>query len=157
MRDPALVPLIILLAFIAAGIAHAWWRRWQGHRQKSRKRSRESSVANRVLNILVPEIVLQRSGVVAIIGELEAASVPQHVGMHGEGHLCGLAEPCHEMMELLSRDGAQTERRLQCHCSEVKYWATTSIGWSLNSRCLIRARLHGRSTFIQVQKYSMMQ
>jgi hypothetical protein len=42
-------------------------------------------VANRVLNILVPEIVLQRSGVVAIIGELEAASVPQHVGMHAKG------------------------------------------------------------------------
>jgi hypothetical protein len=29
--------------------------------------------------------VLQRSGVVAIIGELEAASVPQHVGMHAKG------------------------------------------------------------------------
>jgi hypothetical protein len=42
-------------------------------------------VANGVLNILVPEIVLQRSGVVAIIGELEAASVPQHVGMHAKG------------------------------------------------------------------------
>src|SRR5260370_37482544 len=32
---------------------------------------------------------------------------------------------------------------LQCRCSEAKYWATTSIGWSLISRCLIRARQCG--------------
>src|SRR5262245_42800183 len=32
---------------------------------------------------------------------------------------------------------------LQCRCSEAKYWATTSIEWSLISRCLIRARQCG--------------
>src|SRR5258707_11411588 len=32
---------------------------------------------------------------------------------------------------------------LQCRCSGAKYWATTSIGWSLISRCLIRARQCG--------------
>jgi hypothetical protein len=52
-----------------------------------------------VLDILVPEIVLQGAGIVAIVGELEAASVPQHVWMDGKRHLCGLAEPCNEVME----------------------------------------------------------
>jgi hypothetical protein len=44
ISDPALVPLIILLAFIAAGIAAAWWRKRQDQRQKSRNLSGDSSV-----------------------------------------------------------------------------------------------------------------
>jgi hypothetical protein len=47
----------------------------------------------------VSEVVLQSARVVAIVGELEAAGVPQHVWMHAEWHLGGLAEPCHEVME----------------------------------------------------------
>jgi hypothetical protein len=54
-------------------------------------------VFNRVLDVLVPEVVLQRSGVVTIVGELEAAGMAQHVRMHGKGRLGGLAEPCSEM------------------------------------------------------------
>ena len=34
--------------------------------------------------------------------------------------------------------GAHIKEDLQCHCSEVKFWATTSIGWSLNSPCVNR-------------------
>jgi hypothetical protein len=33
---------------------------------------------------------------------------------------------------------AKAAEDLQCRYSEVKYWATISIGWSLISRCLIR-------------------
>ena len=35
---------------------------------------------------------------------------------------------------------AKAAEDLQCRYSEVKYWATTSIGWSLISPCLMRAR-----------------
>jgi hypothetical protein len=52
-----------------------------------------------VLDILVPEVVLQSARIVAIVGELEAAGVAQHVRMDGKRHLNGLAEPCHEVME----------------------------------------------------------
>ena len=52
-----------------------------------------------MLDIAVPEIMLQGAGVVAIVGELEAAGMAKHVRMHGKGHLGGLAEPCHEVME----------------------------------------------------------
>ena len=45
------------------------------------------------------EVMLQRAGVVAIVGELETAGVSQHVRMDGKRQLGGLAEPCHEMME----------------------------------------------------------
>src|SRR5437899_11233535 len=38
---------------------------------------------------------------------------------------------------------AKAAEDLQCRYSEVKYWATTSIGWSLISRCLIRVRQCG--------------
>ena len=37
-----------------------------------------------MLDVLMPEVGLQASGVVAVIGELVAAGVAQHVGMDGE-------------------------------------------------------------------------
>jgi hypothetical protein len=40
-----------------------------------------------VLYILVPEIVLQRAGIVAVIGQLEAAGMSQHVRMDGKRQL----------------------------------------------------------------------
>ena len=54
------------------------------------------------------EIVLQRAGIVAIVGELEAAGVAQHVWMDCERYLCGLAEPYHEMVEAHGADRAAT-------------------------------------------------
>jgi len=38
------------------------------------------------------EIMLQRAGVVAIIGQFEAAGVAQHMRMDSERHLGGFAE-----------------------------------------------------------------
>jgi len=46
-----------------------------------------------VLDVLVPEVVLQRPRVLAIIGELEPAGVTQHVWMHEERKLGLLAGP----------------------------------------------------------------
>jgi len=47
----------------------------------------------------VPEVVLQRPRVVAIVSELEPASMPKHVGMDREWHLGGLAEALDEAVE----------------------------------------------------------
>jgi hypothetical protein len=41
----------------------------------------QGGVARRILNVAVPEIGLDRTGVVAIVGELLAASMAQHMGM----------------------------------------------------------------------------
>jgi hypothetical protein len=38
-----------------------------------------------VLDILVAEVVLQRAGVVSIVGQLEPVGVPQHVWVGWEG------------------------------------------------------------------------
>src|SRR5260221_7754143 len=70
---------------------------------------RKLGISHRVLNVLVAEIVLQGSGVVAIVGELEAARMPQHVRMQREWHLGGLAEPLDKMMEA---DGAHRSTAL---------------------------------------------
>jgi hypothetical protein len=61
-----------------------------------------------VLNVLVPEVVLQCPRVMTIVGKLEAAGMAQHVGMHGKGHLGGLAQPCNEMVEAERADGPAT-------------------------------------------------
>jgi hypothetical protein len=45
---------------------------------------RQLGVAHRVLNVSVPEIGLQRLGVVAGIGQRIATGMPQHVGMNPE-------------------------------------------------------------------------
>jgi hypothetical protein len=45
---------------------------------------RKLRVANRMLNVLVSEIVLNRSRVVPIVCELIAAGVAKHVRMNGE-------------------------------------------------------------------------
>jgi hypothetical protein len=50
---------------------------------------RQLGIAHRVLDVLVAEIRLQRTGIDAVIGELEAACVPQHVRMHWETEIGG--------------------------------------------------------------------
>jgi hypothetical protein len=52
-----------------------------------------------VLDILVTEIVLQSASIVAVVGQLEAASMTKHVRMDGERHFGGLAKPCYEVMK----------------------------------------------------------
>jgi len=50
-------------------------------------------VAHRVLNVLVPESGLERSRVVAGVGQGVAAAVPQHVRMDRELHLGPSPDP----------------------------------------------------------------
>src|SRR5262245_25258571 len=50
-------------------------------------------VTNRVLDILMAEVVLQRARVMAIIGEFESAGMPKHVRVDREWHLGGFPEP----------------------------------------------------------------
>jgi hypothetical protein len=52
-----------------------------------------------MLDILVPEIMLQRPRVLAIIGEFEPAGMPQHMRMNWERYLGGLAEPAYHTPE----------------------------------------------------------
>src|SRR5262249_48656090 len=51
---------------------------------------RHFGVPDCVLNVLVPEVVLQGPRVVAIIGQLEPAGMAQHVGVDRKWHLGGL-------------------------------------------------------------------
>lgn len=41
-------------------------------------------VTDRMLDVLVAQVVLQCASVMAVVGEFVAAGVPEHVGMHGE-------------------------------------------------------------------------
>ena len=52
-----------------------------------------------VHDALVAEVVLQGSGIVAIVGELIPAGVPEHVRVYREGHFGGLTKPLDEPME----------------------------------------------------------
>jgi len=61
-----------------------------------------------VLDILVTEVVLQTPGIVAVVGELEAAGVPQHVRMDGKRHLGGLAKALDEMVKAHWADWSAT-------------------------------------------------
>jgi len=58
-----------------------------------------------VLDVLVPEIVLQGARVVAIIGELEPAGMAKHVWVDREWHLGGLANALDEAVEADGADG----------------------------------------------------
>ena len=60
---------------------------------------RHFRVPDGVLNVLVPEVVLEGARVVAIVGELEPTGMPKHVRMDWEWHLGGLPEPLDEPME----------------------------------------------------------
>ena len=64
---------------------------------------RHFGVPDRVLDVLMPEVVLQGPRVVAIIGQLEPAGMAKHVRVDREWHLGGLPEALDEAMEA---DGA---------------------------------------------------
>ena len=61
-----------------------------------------------MLDILVAEIVLQGASIVAVIGQLEAAGMAQHVWMDGERHPGGLAKALDEVMEAHRADWSAT-------------------------------------------------
>ena len=51
------------------------------------------------MNVAVPEIVLQSSGIVSIVGELVPAGMAQHVRMDRKRHPGGFPEALDEPME----------------------------------------------------------
>jgi len=53
---------------------------------------RHFGVPDRVLNVLVPEVVLQNPRVVAVVGELEATGMAKHVWVDREWHVSGFPE-----------------------------------------------------------------
>src|SRR5262249_26155569 len=60
---------------------------------------RHFGVPDRVLDVLVPEIVLQSPCVVAIVSELEPTGMAKHVGVDWEWHLGSLADALDEPVE----------------------------------------------------------
>jgi hypothetical protein len=60
---------------------------------------RHFGVPDRVLNVLVPEVVLQGPRVVAIVRKLEPTGMAKHVWVDREWHLGGLAEALDEAVE----------------------------------------------------------
>ena len=56
-------------------------------------------VSDGMLDILVAKVMLQRASIVAIVGELIAAGVTQHVRMDAKRHFGGLTEALNEPME----------------------------------------------------------
>src|SRR6516165_4432041 len=64
---------------------------------------RKLGVADRVLDVLVPEVVLQSPCVVAVVGKLEPTGMAKHVRVDRKGHLGGLPEALDKPVET---DGA---------------------------------------------------
>jgi hypothetical protein len=62
-------------------------------------------VSNRVLDIFVAHVVLERSGVMPIVGELEASRVPEHVGVNRECEPCRFSGSGDHFEEACSRGG----------------------------------------------------
>ena len=54
---------------------------------------RQSRVTDRRVDRLVPKVVLDCPGVLAVVCELVAAAMPQHVTVNEEGEARGLASP----------------------------------------------------------------
>src|SRR5262245_40707201 len=60
---------------------------------------RHFGVPDGVLDVLVPEVVLQGPRVVAIVGELEPTGMTKHVRVDREWHLGGLTEALDKPVE----------------------------------------------------------
>jgi hypothetical protein len=56
-------------------------------------------VSDRMLNVFVPEVMLQGPRVVAIVGELEPTGMAKHVGVDREWHLGGLTDALDKAVE----------------------------------------------------------
>src|SRR5262245_49985416 len=64
---------------------------------------RQLGVAHRVLDVLVPEICLQRAGIVAGISQRIASRVAEHVRMDRKGHASALTDAAEQGVEALGR------------------------------------------------------
>jgi len=60
---------------------------------------RQCGIADGMLDIPVPQILLQCPGIDSLVGEIKPARMPQHVGMHGAGHACGPPGLRHDVMD----------------------------------------------------------
>ena len=78
-----------------------------------------------MLDILVPEVVLQGAGIVAVVGQLEAAGMAQHVRMDLERQSSSLPKPFDEVMK---PDGGQPLRmQLAPTCPSLVYGPLSGI------------------------------
>ena len=68
-------------------------------------------VAHCVLDVAVAQIGLKRPGIDEVIGELEAASVSQHVGMRWETEIGGYAKPRDHLTKPRGRERRTALRR----------------------------------------------
>ena len=80
-------------------------------------RRRQLGIANRVLDILVAEVGLQGPRIVALVGQREAAGVPQHVRVGLEAEPGSLASALHKPGKACRGErraalGGEHERRL---------------------------------------------
>ena len=65
-------------------------------------------VPDRVLNVLVAEVVLKGPRVVAIVGQLEPARMAKHVRVDGEWQLGGLPETLDKPVEMIGPPRSET-------------------------------------------------
>jgi putative ABC transport system substrate-binding protein len=54
---------------------------------------RKFGISNRMLDVLVAEVMLQRTSIHTLVGQLEPGRMPQHVGMDSKRHLGGPPKP----------------------------------------------------------------
>jgi hypothetical protein len=57
----------------------------------------QSRVANGILNVAMPQVVLDRTGINAFISQIKTAGMPQHVRMNRKRKVCDLSCPKHNM------------------------------------------------------------
>ena len=69
-------------------------------------RRRQLSVSNRVLNVAVAEIILDRSCVMSIASQLEASGVAQHMRMSLERKARFFPRPLHQPIKAIDREGS---------------------------------------------------
>ena len=67
---------------------------------------RHLGIPNRVHDVLVAHVMLERSGVMPVVGEFVTGGVPEHVRVNREGELCGLSSSGDCFQESCSRGGA---------------------------------------------------
>ena len=69
---------------------------------------RELRVTDRVHDVAVAEIRLDRTGVHAVVGKVEARGVPKHVWVDWQADVCVLPCPRHQLMHRGLSDRAAT-------------------------------------------------
>jgi len=57
----------------------------------------QSCILNRMLNIAMPEVLLNGAGINPFIGQIKTAGMPEHVGMHWKREACDFSRPQHNM------------------------------------------------------------